>query len=125
VEDQIVVKLESTRVPYFNAHIYLENKQEVGKVDDIFGPISNAVRGGESDRRSAMTLTPLHRPLTPTPTPPVKQFFTINLSAGFKADSFKESQKFYIDPYKTLPMDRFLPGNDSGATIVFSAFFFV
>lgn len=43
-EGMIVCKLLHTRVPYFNAGIYLENKQEIGKVDDIFGPVSEAVR---------------------------------------------------------------------------------
>lgn len=31
------------KVPYFNAGIYLENKQEVGKVDEILGPVNDAV----------------------------------------------------------------------------------
>lgn len=53
-EGMIVCKLLHTRVPYFNAGIYLENKQEVGKVDDIFGPVSEAVcfqiyRGGDAE----------------------------------------------------------------------------
>ena len=29
------------KVPYFNAPIYLENKQQVGKVDEIFGPVKD------------------------------------------------------------------------------------
>ena len=29
------------KVPYFNAPIYLENKEQVGKVDEIFGPIND------------------------------------------------------------------------------------
>ena len=28
-------------VPYFNAPIYLENKQQIGKVDEIFGSIKD------------------------------------------------------------------------------------
>lgn len=57
VEDQIVVKLQHTRVPYFNAQIYLENKQEIGKVDDIFGPISESVRCTAFKKASAETVT--------------------------------------------------------------------
>jgi H/ACA ribonucleoprotein complex subunit 1 len=39
-EDQLVLKsLTKDTVPYFNAPIYLENKKQVGKVDEIFGPI--------------------------------------------------------------------------------------
>jgi H/ACA ribonucleoprotein complex subunit 1 len=30
-------------VPYFNAPIYLENKSQVGKVDEIFGPVTDAM----------------------------------------------------------------------------------
>jgi H/ACA ribonucleoprotein complex subunit 1 len=29
-----------TRIPYFNAPIYLENKTQIGKVDEILGPIN-------------------------------------------------------------------------------------
>ena len=43
-EGEVVCKLEHRNVPYFNAFIYLENKQQVGKVEDIFGPITEAVR---------------------------------------------------------------------------------
>lgn len=28
-------------VPFFNAPIYLENKQQVGKIDEIFGSLRN------------------------------------------------------------------------------------
>lgn len=30
-------------IPYFNAGIFLENKQQIGKVDEIFGPIKEYV----------------------------------------------------------------------------------
>lgn len=30
----------NTKIPYFNAPIYLENKTAVGKVDEILGPIN-------------------------------------------------------------------------------------
>ncbi|KAF6017946.1 GAR1 [Bugula neritina] len=42
-EDQLVCRCtyEGGRVPYFNAGIYLENKQLVGKVDEILGPITD------------------------------------------------------------------------------------
>lgn len=39
-EDMIVIKsTNKDTVPFFNAPIFLENKQQVGKVDEIFGPI--------------------------------------------------------------------------------------
>eukprot|EP00978_Attheya_sp_CCMP212_P012905 scaffold32195_cov41-Attheya_sp.AAC.2 len=32
-----------TKIPYFNANVYLENKKKIGKVDEIFGPITNVM----------------------------------------------------------------------------------
>ena len=37
-EGDMVVKSTNDKVPYFNAGIFLENKTNVGKVDEIFGP---------------------------------------------------------------------------------------
>ena len=31
------------KVPQFNAPIFLENKEQIGKVDEIFGPIKDFV----------------------------------------------------------------------------------
>jgi rRNA processing protein Gar1 len=42
-EGDLVCKSSSEKVPYFNAPIYLENKSQVGKVDEIFGQISSHV----------------------------------------------------------------------------------
>merc|ERR1712087_714006 len=39
-EDELICKCTNARVPHFNARIFLENKEEVGKVDEIFGPIN-------------------------------------------------------------------------------------
>jgi len=36
-------------VPYFNAGIFLENKQQIGKVDEILGPMKQYVRDIYSD----------------------------------------------------------------------------
>lgn len=33
-----------TQIPYFNAPIYLENKTQIGKVEEILGPINSVVR---------------------------------------------------------------------------------
>ncbi|XP_049847015.1 H/ACA ribonucleoprotein complex subunit 1 [Schistocerca gregaria] len=38
-QDDIVCKSEIEDVPYFNAPIYLENKEQIGKIDEIFGSI--------------------------------------------------------------------------------------
>ncbi|GFR93037.1 H/ACA ribonucleoprotein complex subunit [Elysia marginata] len=40
-EADLVCKSLSDKIPYFNAPIYLENKQQIGKVDEIFGPIKD------------------------------------------------------------------------------------
>mmetsp|Transcript_7920 Transcript_7920/g.22107 ORF Transcript_7920/g.22107 Transcript_7920/m.22107 type:complete len:159 (-) Transcript_7920:388-864(-) len=39
-EDEMIFKCTNTRVPHFNARIFLENKEELGKIDEIFGPIN-------------------------------------------------------------------------------------
>ncbi len=31
---------QPTKIPYFNAPIYLENKTQIGKIDEILGPIN-------------------------------------------------------------------------------------
>lgn len=39
VEDDLVLKVDIEDVPFFNAPIYMENKQQIGKIDEIFGNI--------------------------------------------------------------------------------------
>lgn len=39
VQDDLIVKVEIEQVPYFNAPIFTENKQQIGKIDEIFGNI--------------------------------------------------------------------------------------
>lgn len=39
-EEDLVCKSTNEKIPYFNAPIYLENKQKVGKVEDVLGPIN-------------------------------------------------------------------------------------
>jgi H/ACA ribonucleoprotein complex subunit 1 len=92
-EGEMVCESINTKVPYFNAPIFLENKVRtpsnplprannpkipVGKVDEILGPINM-----------------LH--------------FTIKPQEGIVAQSFKSGDKFYIGSDKLLPLDRFLP----------------
>lgn len=40
-QDDLIAKVDIEQVPYFNAPIYLENKQQIGKIDEIFGNIRN------------------------------------------------------------------------------------
>ncbi|XP_014298704.1 probable H/ACA ribonucleoprotein complex subunit 1 [Microplitis demolitor] len=39
VQDDLVAKVDIEQVPFFNAPIYTENKQQIGKIDEIFGNI--------------------------------------------------------------------------------------
>lgn len=39
-EGDIVCKSINEKIPYFNAPIYLENKTQIGKVDEILGPLN-------------------------------------------------------------------------------------
>ncbi|KAL6223604.1 hypothetical protein ACLB2K_006987 [Fragaria x ananassa] len=41
-EGDAVTKLIHEKIPYFNAPIYLQNKTQIGKVDEIFGPINES-----------------------------------------------------------------------------------
>lgn len=36
----MVCKSTNVKIPYFNAPIYLENKSQIGKVDEILGPMN-------------------------------------------------------------------------------------
>ncbi|KAF8085407.1 hypothetical protein N665_0667s0005 [Sinapis alba] len=42
-EGDAVTKLSQEKIPYFNAPIYLQNKTQIGKVDEIFGPINESL----------------------------------------------------------------------------------
>jgi len=39
-EGELVCNSINSKIPYFNAPIYLENKTSIGKVDEILGPIN-------------------------------------------------------------------------------------
>ncbi|KAG1348242.1 putative H/ACA ribonucleoprotein complex subunit 1-like protein 1 [Cocos nucifera] len=41
-EGDAVTKLTNEKIPYFNAPIYLQNKTQIGKVDEICGPINES-----------------------------------------------------------------------------------
>jgi H/ACA ribonucleoprotein complex subunit 1 len=72
-EGEMVCRSINTKIPYFNAPIYLENKSQIGKVDEILGPLNEV-------------------------------FFTVKLSEGFVATSFKADDKVYIAGDKLLPL---------------------
>ncbi|KNA16700.1 hypothetical protein SOVF_086440 [Spinacia oleracea] len=41
-EGEAVTKLTHEKIPYFNAPIYLKNMTQIGKVEEIFGPINES-----------------------------------------------------------------------------------
>nr|VZH92203.1 unnamed protein product [Spirometra erinaceieuropaei] len=42
-QEDLVCSLTNEKIPYFNAPLYLENKEQIGKIDEIFGPIKNSL----------------------------------------------------------------------------------
>ncbi|EME27666.1 H/ACA ribonucleoprotein complex subunit 1 [Galdieria sulphuraria] len=40
-ENELVCKSTNEKIPFFNAPIFLENKTQIGKVEEIFGPITD------------------------------------------------------------------------------------
>uniref|UniRef100_A0A8R1DM93 H/ACA ribonucleoprotein complex subunit n=1 Tax=Caenorhabditis japonica TaxID=281687 RepID=A0A8R1DM93_CAEJA len=76
-QNDIVCNNTSGKIPYFNAPIYFENKEQVGKIDEIFGS-------------------------------PGENGFSVTLSQGVKAASFKAGSQLYIDPGKLLPVERYV-----------------
>eukprot|EP00397_Hematodinium_sp_SG-2012_P047804 GEMP01054511.1.p1 GENE.GEMP01054511.1~~GEMP01054511.1.p1 ORF type:complete len:169 (+),score=53.52 GEMP01054511.1:58-564(+) len=42
-EDELVLKCTHQRIPMFNARIFLENKEQIGKLDEIFGAINSCM----------------------------------------------------------------------------------
>ena len=42
-ENDLVCKGTNSKIPYFNAPVYLESKAQIGKVDEIFGPMNEFV----------------------------------------------------------------------------------
>ena len=113
-EEDLVCKGSIEKVPYFNAPIYLENKSQIGKVDEIFGPMNSYVIHFCREKLIPWFLSFL-------------QYFSVKLLPDMKATSFKSEQKvwklsrgqstictvlffqFFIDPMKLLPLGRFLP----------------
>ena len=79
VEDEMLcASVMPDKVPHFNAPIYLQNKSQIGKVDEILGPINEV-------------------------------YFSVKMSDGMVASSFKKGDKVYIGGDKLLPLERFLP----------------
>lgn len=55
-QDDLICKVEIEDVPFFNAPIYLENKEQIGKIDEIFGNLRDyfvSIRLGENMKASS------------------------------------------------------------------------
>lgn len=42
-ESDLVIKSTNADIPKFNSFLYYEDKTEIGKIDEIFGPINEVV----------------------------------------------------------------------------------
>lgn len=91
-EGELVLSLTNKKIPYFNGPIFLESKALIGRVEEIFGTI-NEVVGVNNVCACNFSIC--------------KQKFTVKLSDGVKASSYKKGDKFYISPDKLLPIERF------------------
>eukprot|EP00871_Galdieria_phlegrea_P003346 jgi/Galph1/4011/GphlegSOOS_G2704.1 len=40
-ENELVCKSTNEKIPFFNAPIFLQNKTQIGKIEEIFGPITD------------------------------------------------------------------------------------
>lgn len=57
-QEDLVLKVDIEDVPYFNAPIFLENKEQIGKIDEIFGTIKDhyvSVNLGENFKAKSFT----------------------------------------------------------------------
>lgn len=55
-QDDLVCKVTIQDVPYFNAPIFLENKEQIGKIDEIFGNLRDyyvTIKPGENIKASS------------------------------------------------------------------------
>jgi H/ACA ribonucleoprotein complex subunit 1 len=105
-EGDLVCRSTNDKIPYFNAPIYLQNKESIGKVEEILGPINEVVRC------RARVSHPLHARTRSYPRCGGgwdRQYFTVKPQAGMVATSFKQGDKVYIAGDKLLPLARFLP----------------
>ena len=42
-EGDLLFKSTNIKIPYFNAPVYLEDKTQIGKIDEVLGPINQVV----------------------------------------------------------------------------------
>ncbi|KAG4423410.1 hypothetical protein IFR04_003514 [Cadophora malorum] len=118
-EGEIVCESINTKIPYFNAPIYLQNK-----VHDLVWvkeerKCGTGIHLGVGSRNTRRQPQPLNPKLTSSKTqigkveevlgPINSVYFTIKTNEGIQAASFKSGDKFYIGGDKLLPLEKFLP----------------
>lgn len=57
-QEDLVCKVQIEDVPYFNAPIFLENKEQIGKIDEIFGNLRDyyvSIKLGDNMKASSLT----------------------------------------------------------------------
>lgn len=109
VQDDLVAKVDIEQVPYFNAPIFTENKQQIGKIDEIFGNIRDyyvSIKLSDNIKASSFEKH-------------AKVFQKISSYEIFSCTPFSDPSKqihnsyyilqLFIDPAKLLPLQRFLP----------------
>ncbi|CAI5982641.1 unnamed protein product [Closterium sp. NIES-65] len=114
-EGEAVTRLTvGEKVPYFNAPIYLENKTQIGKVEEIFGPINEPVSAVECGEDG---LSAVRWGLIAADGGRQGAYFSIKMQEGVVATSYSPGDKFFIDPMKLLPLQRFLPQPNAGVPV--------
>lgn len=114
-EGDAVTKLTNEKIPYFNAPIYLQNMTQIGKVDEIFGPINESVSISHSHFEMLVTCIQVFLFVVEFGCDFIfcficeMQYFSVKMMEGIVATSYSAGDKFYIDPSKLLPLARFLP----------------
>ncbi|CAG8763362.1 7699_t:CDS:2, partial [Cetraspora pellucida] len=98
-EGDMVCLSTNKKIPYFNATIYLENKQSIGKVDEILGPmnevyftvklqegiVATSFKPNDKVYIGEDKLLPLERFLPKPPAPKIKVFYSILLQKLIEA----------------------------------------
>lgn len=97
--EMLCSSLMPTRVPYFNAPIYLENKTQIGTSYVLaWICVIQAERYGSHSGKVDEILGPIN-----------EVYFTVKMQEGMLSTSFKKEDKVYIGGDKLLPIERFLP----------------
>lgn len=91
-EEFIIVKCEILDIPYFNAHIFLENKEAIGKVDEVFGGI-----------RDVMISVALNEHFTPSSFKPGTKMFIDPMKLLPLKKFIPDPPKLQLEPKKKKP----------------------